>query len=346
MRTRFLIAALLVLALAPLARADGLPIADASAPAIVGGGDVGGRLVALPTERGTVVARIGSSVYASRLLDGRYTVPVVALDHTASGLSTDGSTLVFINPRRTFPRARTSFVVLNAKSLRVRSHLVLQGDFSFDALSPDGTRLFLIHYLSRRDPTRYEVRALDVPSGKLLPTPIVDKSEPDERMAGLPITRQTTADGRWAYTLYDGAGKEPFVHALDTVNGVAHCIDLEMLAGRQDLYDLRLGLGPGDAGLAVLDGAEKLTVIDTSDFEPVAAKTVAPHTAETSSGSGWRLVVLSAVGAFLVAGAACVLWLRRRGRSSAVLDRVGAVVPASPTTNDVRARRSAPGRRF
>jgi hypothetical protein len=31
--------------LAPLARADGLPIADASAPAIVGGDDVGGRLV-------------------------------------------------------------------------------------------------------------------------------------------------------------------------------------------------------------------------------------------------------------------------------------------------------------
>ena len=57
---------------------------------------------------------------------------------------------------------------------------------------------------------------------KGLPTPIVDKSEPDERMAGLPITRQTTADGRWAYTLYDGAGKEPFVHALDTVNGEAH----------------------------------------------------------------------------------------------------------------------------
>jgi hypothetical protein len=327
MRTRFLIAAFFVLALTPLAHADGLPIADAGSPAIVGGDDVGGRLVALPTERGTVVARIGETVYMSRLLDGRYTVPVVALDRTASGHSTDGSTLVLINPRRTFPRARTSFVVLNAKNLRVQSYTVLQGDFSFDALSPDGTRLFLIHYLSRRDPTRYEVRALDVPSGKLLPTPIVDKSEPDERMAGFPITRQTTADGRWAYTLYDGAGKEPFVHALDTVNGVAHCIDLELLAGRQDLYDLRLGLGPGDSGLAVLDGAEKLTVIDTSDFEPVAAKTVAPDAADASS-SGWRLV-LSALGAFLVAGAAFVLWWRRR-----------------PATNDARARRSAPGRRF
>jgi hypothetical protein len=346
MRTRFLIAVFFALALAPLAHADGLPIADAGSPAIVGGDDVGGRLVALPTERGTVVARIGETVYMSRLLEGRYTVPVVALDHTASGLSTDGSTLVLINPRRTFPRARTSFVVLNAKNLRVRSHFVLQGDFSFDALSPDGTRLFLIHYLSRRDPTRYEVRALDVPSGKLLPTPIVDKSEPDERMAGFPITRQTSADGRWAYTLYDGAGKEPFVHALDTVNGVAHCIDLELLAGRQDLYDLRLGLGPGDSGLAVLDGAEKLTVIDTTDFEPIAAKTVAPDAADTSSRSGWRLAVLSAVGALFVAGVAFVLWRRRRGPSSDAADRVGAVVPASPATNDARARRSAPGRRF
>ena len=332
MRTRFVIAALVALVLAPLANADGLPIADAGSPAIVGGDDVGGRLVALPTERGTVVARIGEKVYVSRLLDGRYTVPVVALDHTASGLSTDGSTLVLINPRRSFPRARTSFVVLNAKNLRVRSHIVLQGDFSFDALSPDGTRLFLIHYLSRRDPTRYEVRALDVPSGKLLPTPIVDKSEPDERMAGLPITRQTTADGRWSYTLYDGAGKEPFVHALDTVNGEAHCIDLELLAGRQDLYDLRLGLGPGDSGLAVLDGAEKLTVIDTSDFEPVAAKTVAPDAVEKSSGPRWPLAVFSAAGVFLLAGAAFVLWRPRRGRSRA--------------TNDALARRPAPGRRF
>ena len=284
-----------------------------------------GRLVALPSAHGTAVARVGEVVYASTRLDGRYTVPVVALDHTAAGLSTDGSTLVLINPRRTFPRARTSFVVLNANSLRTRSRIVLKGDFSFDALSPDGTRMFLIHYLSRRDPTRYEVRALDVPSGKLLPTPIVDKSEPDERMAGFPITRETSADGLWAYTLYDGAGHEPFVHALDTVNGEAHCIDLEMLAGRQDLYNLRLGLGPGDSRLAVLDGAEKVTLIDTTSFEPVDA-TVAPvpvSTAESSSGR-WPLALLAGVLLIVLVGG--VLALRRRSynwRSS---------VPSRPRT--------------
>lgn len=309
MRTRTLIAAVFALALAPVAHADGLPIADASAPAVIGGDGTDGRYVALPTKQGTVVARIGSSVYSSRLLDGRFTVPVVALDHTASGLSKDGSTLVLINPRRTFPRAQTSFVVLNAKNLRVRRQVALRGDFSFDALSPDGTRMFLIHYLSRRDPTRYEVRALDLTSGKLLPTPIVDKSDPDERMAGFPITRETSADGRWAYTLYDGAGHEPFVHALDTVDGEAHCIDLAMLAGREDLYALRLDLGPGDRGLEVVDGAQRVAVIDTSAFQPVRAETVKPAAAvaEKSSSTRWPLallavVVIAVVGALVVRG--------------------------------------------
>ena len=309
MHTRLLIASFFALVLAPLAHADGLPIADTSAPATVGGGNGNGRLVALPTAHGTAVARLGEVVYASTRLDGRYTVPVVALDHTAAGLSTDGSTLVLINPRRTFPRARTSFVVLDATTLRTRSRIVLEGDFSFDALSPDGTRVFLIHYLSRRDPTRYEVRALDVPSGRLLPTPIVDKSEPDERMAGLPITRETSADGRWAYTLYDGAGHEPFVHALDTVNGEAHCIDLEMLAGRQDLYDLRLGQGPRHSGLAVLDGAEKLTVIDTVSFESAKVVPDAVSTAESSS-SRWPIGLLTGVVLVVLVGG--VLALRRR----------------------------------
>jgi hypothetical protein len=34
----------------------------------------------------------------------------------------------------------------------------------------------------------------------------------------------TTANGRWAYTLYANPGGFPFVHALDTVRGVAHCV--------------------------------------------------------------------------------------------------------------------------
>ena len=46
-------------------------------------------------------------------------------------------------------------------------------------------------------------------------------------MRGQPLTRATSPDGRWAYTLYDGAGKEPFIHALDTSTRSARCIDLD-----------------------------------------------------------------------------------------------------------------------
>jgi hypothetical protein len=44
-------------------------------------------------------------------------------------------------------------------------------------------------------------------------------------------TRATTADGAWAYTLYDEGRGRMFVHALDTVRGRAHCIDLPRIAG-------------------------------------------------------------------------------------------------------------------
>ena len=149
--------------------------------------------------------------------------------------------------------------------------VALRGDFSFDALSPDGRLLYLIHYLSRRDPTRYEVRAYDVPAGRLLPAPIVDPREADERMRGLPITRVASADGRWHYTLYDGAGSHPFIHALDTVGRTAVCIDLDGIAGRQDLYDLRLGLR-GRRGLAVLAAGEPLARGGPRDVPRAAAR--------------------------------------------------------------------------
>jgi len=298
MRIRFLTVALVALALAPLAHADGLPLSDSGAPAIVR--DSGGvRYMAVPTARGTVVTRFGDNVaFSSRLLDGRFTVPVVAMDGTAAGLSADRSTLVLIAPRRGFPRARTTFAVLDAGSLRSKTTVVLPGDFSFDALSPDGTRLYLVHYQSKKDPTEYEVRAYDLARDRLLPDPIVDPTEVDEQMRGYPITRATTPDGRYAYTLYDGAGKTPFVHALDTVNGEARCIDLDMLAGREDLYQLELGLGLGGTRLAVVSGSTQVTAVDTRTYLPTASVL----TASASDGSPLRIAVLVVLVLFALGG--------------------------------------------
>jgi hypothetical protein len=260
------------------AGADGLPVegVDASRTGVtVPGG--GSRYVTLPVHRGTVVVAVernGGRVLATRFLSGRFTVPAVAYDGSAAGLSADGSTLVLIKPRARFPRRETALAALEAGSLRVREIVHLRGDFSFDALSPRGTWLYLVQYLSPRDPTRYLVRLYDLRTGELAPEPVIDPREVGV-MRGTPITRASSPDGRWAYTLYDGAGEHPFIHALDTVGRSARCIDLHGLMGYPGLPDVRLDVGPGGGTISVRDGEQPLALVDTKTFEvaePAAPK--------------------------------------------------------------------------
>ncbi len=140
---------------------------------------------------------------------------MVAYDGSAAGLSANAGTLVLIRPRVTFPQRSTELMILAARTLRPRRVLRLRGDFSFDAISPDGEWAYLIQYTSRLDPTRYRVRALSTRTGTLLRGDIVDPRDRGEAMRGRPITRVNSSDGRRAYTLYVGNG-QPFVHALDT----------------------------------------------------------------------------------------------------------------------------------
>lgn len=189
----------------------------------------------LSTNGNTVVALVnphGGRIIASRLLHGTFTIPAVAYDGSAAGLSADGRTLVLIQPRASFPRAQTPLMIVDAQRLRRLQLLRLHGDFSFDAISPRGSLVYLIEYVSPTDPTRYRVRAYDLAADRLLAQPVVDPREPGEQMGGSPLTRATSPNGRWAYTLYDGAGKTPFVHALDTSTRSARCIDLDALLPR------------------------------------------------------------------------------------------------------------------
>jgi hypothetical protein len=260
------------------ARADGLPVLgiDVGGSGVVtASGDA--RYVTIPAGRATVVARVaaeGGQIVASRLLDGTFTIPAVAYDGSASGLSADGRALVLIQPRRTFPRARTTLVALDAATLRLRRAIRLQGDFSFDAISPRGRLVYLIQYVAPHDPTRYLVRAYDLRSGRLLARPITDPREPGDKMRGSPITRVSSAGGRWAYTLYDGAGSTPFVHALDTSTRSARCVDLHGLSGR-NAWRLRLGLGRAGTTLTVSRRGQRLATIDTRTFA-VRLHTLAP----------------------------------------------------------------------
>lgn len=263
---------------AGLARADGLPVLgiDVGSEGVAVGS---ARYVTMPAGDRTLLARVatrGGRVLAFRLLSGTFTVPAVAYDGSASGLSADGRSLVLIEPRASFPRARTTLAVVDTKRLRVERLVRLRGDFSFDAVSPDGRWAYLVNYTSPRDPTRYDVRALNVVTGRLDPRLVVDPHESGEKMRGNPITRAASADGRWAYTLYDGAGGTPFVHALDTSNRTARCIDLDLLTGRQDLWQMRLSLSADGSRLAVGEAA----AIDLASFRVVPPQAAKPPRTE------------------------------------------------------------------
>ena len=297
------------------AGADGLPVLGIDVgPQGVAARTAPIRYVTLPAKRATLVARIdrnGGRVLGSRLLRGALTIPAVAYDGSASGLSADGTTLVLIEPRVTFPRTETRFAILDTQNLAVRRIVTLPGDFSFDAISPRGAWIYLIQYVAPNDPTRYAVRALDTRSGLLAPTPVVDPHERGEAMRGSPVTRATSANGRWAYTLYDGGGKTPFVHALDTRGRTARCIDLDMLPANADLSNTRFRLSSG--AITVVRGGVPVANVDLTSFRVTE---LPPPTAPGAGGDdGFPVIPAAAVAlALLLAAAALTVAVRRGGR--------------------------------
>ena len=293
---------------APVAAADGLPVL---------GIDVGSTGVAAPTGTvryvtiaapgGTMVERVqraGGRILSAVFFSGTYTIPAVAYDGSASGLSGDRHTLVLIEPRTSFPRTTTSLLVLRTPSLAQRALVRLGGDFSFDAVSPDGSRLYLIQYLSPTDPTRYAVRSFVLATMRLAPRPVVDPREPGEKMRGNPLSRAMSADGRFAYTLYDGGGTRPFIHALDTARATARCIDVVGLDPTvlANLSTLRLHMGDGGRAVQIANGSRTILALDTHTLTVRAP----------ASSPSWQLPTMLAAAVGVLLGALLLVLLRRR----------------------------------
>ncbi|HEY2072032.1 MAG TPA: hypothetical protein VGG88_00515 [Gaiellaceae bacterium] len=159
------------------------------------------------------------------------------------GISADGRRLVLADTSagQTSP---SLFMVVDPKTMRVVGSITLKGWFSFDAMSPDGKKLYFIEYTQGAysgDLTHYIVRGYDLKTNKLLPGRIADRTQKSWVMHGSPVTRTKSADGRWVYTLYTNPSGYPFIHALDTMRGVAHCVGLP-LANQNGMYNLVLGV--------------------------------------------------------------------------------------------------------
>jgi hypothetical protein len=134
---------------------------------------------------------------------------------------------------------------------------------------------------------------------------IADRRQASWVMQGYPVTRTTSTDGHWVYTLYQQADGFPFVHALDAVNRTAVCVGIPWRGSRQALPGVHLRLD-GSAGKLTIEtrGGRALFAVDTRTFwvsRPVVHR----------SGFSFALVLGPAVGlAFLLLGLA----FRRRIR--------------------------------
>lgn len=237
------------------------------------------RFIAVAKGPNTLVERVrrdSGTVERSNLLSGAFGVPGVAYAGSNTGLSADGRTLVLAAITNSYPPTTTRIVVLDAAGgLQPRARIVLPGSFTVDAISPTGRWLYLVHYRSPANVANYEVQAYDLAHRHLVAKPVVDPRHPNEKMQGVPLTRTTSADGRWAYTLYQSFTGAPFIHALDTVAHRAFCVDLPMLS-LLDLSNINLTLSPATT-LRIESAGTLRALMDTRTFV-VQRPNAAPRT--------------------------------------------------------------------
>ncbi len=247
--------AVTALAVAPSAFADG-PIYVTQGGAGVASQNGAFHYVALPNGTGaTLLVKVytaDTAVYGSMTLPGSWGTALIGNGGEAGqGLSRDGRTLVLESTSGPLGSS-AKFLVVDPMHWKVLRRITLRGSFTFDTLSPDASNMYLIQYTASNDLTHYIVREYDLRTGRLLPGKIAARDEDgnESTMAGYALTRTTSANGRWVFTLYQKPSGMPFIHALDTVAGVAHCIDLPW-SKRGDLYNVVLSLRNDDRTLAV-----------------------------------------------------------------------------------------------
>ncbi|HWI96414.1 MAG TPA: M14 family zinc carboxypeptidase [Solirubrobacterales bacterium] len=221
----------------------------------------------------TIVERIDMSDGAIDrwwYLRGNYIIPAVAYDGSAGGLSADGKMLALVTFTRTYPPPPTRVAILDTevylrhprrpgqhRPQHAIRYLNLRGQFAFQAISPNASKLYLRHYRTRdrgsahdRRSDDFDLWVLDTGNGGLAPRPL-NVSNSGRQLAGLPISGAASPDGRWAYALYDGDMHLPFLLALDTVTGRVLRVDLPGLEQLRNPYMLKLRLDSAGRHLAV-----------------------------------------------------------------------------------------------
>jgi DNA-binding beta-propeller fold protein YncE len=189
-------------------------------------------------------------------------------------------------------RDRTTITVAGDTGERHRLHL--DGNYEPDAISSDGTRLFVLDWLPATAPEHYRVRIVDIASGEIWPLSTRDKQPvpagAEEEMRGEGRRAVFSPDRYRLYTLYThqpdhqhtrdllaGGGRahvHAFVHVLDLEAGWAYCLDLPDPFGQGPAAGHTLAVSPDGRRLFVADLGSGL--LAEADTEALTVQRVTP----------------------------------------------------------------------
>ena len=216
-------------------------------------------LRAVDTHSGRTLAQIS--------FEGSFGLPFATAGGQTGGLSPNGKWLVV---QSVGLANETAFMLLPAAFTQRPRRVTLPGDFSFDAISNDGNRLYLIESLAASQPGHYRVRLYDLAAGELDPRVIIDKREVSSAsMTGTRVSGVFAPDGRWQYSLYINQAKGAFIHALNLESAFAWCIDLPPggMTYQQMMWSLAIDPA-GSALFAVNPTLGKVARVDISADGP------------------------------------------------------------------------------
>jgi hypothetical protein len=191
------------------------------------------------------------------------------------------------------------FAILG-RSLREEPQIIeLKGDFDYDTVSPDGSILYVAEHVPGPLDGRYQVRAIDTATGVMREAIIVDKRNIDEAMAGWPVDQEMRPDGL-VLTLYRGV-EHPFIHALDTVDAWAVCIDLPAVGMDDPAAATDWGMASTPDGLSELAVNASLgIVVDVHPTDLTVRRTAAFAPLARSAAGGITLAKFGDTGAGVV----------------------------------------------
>lgn len=232
-----------------------------------------------------------------------YQLPLATHTGLPGGLSPNGRWIAV----QAADASATHMAVIDTSAFRVVDRFTLTGRFSFDAISDDGQRVYLIQYLNGKE---YYVRLFNLPTNSLDPTIVFDKSDGSRAMAGLRLSGIAAPDGNNLFSLYVRENDVPFIHALSLNGPIAFCIDLPgagYSTGKAAM-DWALAMNRSGSRLYAINGASGIVAeVDSSRFEVLRTARI---DTDSSSATGASAAALSAAGQTLISATnAGIVWI-------------------------------------